>query len=373
MIEIRTGDRRAAFDVPFNVYGSDSPYVSSMWSDMNRMLDPARNPFARDGHGRFEVFTAHRGETPVGRIVAAMHDASNKRHATAGGQFGFFDCADDNGVAGALLSASEDWLRARGAKEIVGNFNLTAMQMSGVLTDGFDAQPYTDMMWTPPHIMAHLRRCGYEAAFPMTTFETDLEKVDLQALNGPRQRSILADNAFTWHRITRRTFGQRMEDARQILNAGFDKNPRFVPLTREEYEFQAGEMMWIMDPRLSTIVRHRGRPAGAIICIPDLNPMVRACRSRMSCATPWHFLRHRLKRDRAVIIYYSVVPELHGRGLNGAMLGRLILEARNGGYRKLGTTWIADVNGASLRQMQRIGAKPLHRLHLFAKQMREQA
>ncbi len=93
MIELRTGDRRAAFDVPFNVYDAASPYVSPMWSDFDRFLDPARNPLARDGRGAFEVFTAHRDDRPVGRIVAAMHDASNRRHGTRRGQFGFFDCA----------------------------------------------------------------------------------------------------------------------------------------------------------------------------------------------------------------------------------------------------------------------------------------
>ena len=89
------------------------------------------NPLARDGRGAFELFTAHRDGRPVGRIVAAMHDASNRRHGTRRGQFGFFDCADDPAVADALLSAAEAWVRERGAEEIVGNFNLTAMQMVG--------------------------------------------------------------------------------------------------------------------------------------------------------------------------------------------------------------------------------------------------
>ena len=372
MIEIRAGDRRAAFDVPFNVYSAQSPYVSPMWSDLDRILDPERNPLARDGHGRLEVFTAHRDGTAVGRIAAVMHDASNTRHRTARGQFGFFDCADDIAVADVLLSAAEDWLRNRGAGEVVGNFNLTAMQMAGVLTEGFGARPYTDMMWSPPHIKAHLTHRGYEPTFPMTTFEADLDTVDLRVMGGSKQKSILSDNRFTWHPITRKTFKQRLEDARLVLNAGFDKNPMFVPVSREEYQFQAGEMMWIMDPRLSVVVHHDSRPAGVIVCIPDLNPMVRACRSRMSWSMPWHFLHHRLKRDRAVIIYYAVMPELHGKGLNGAMLARVIAAAKGAGYRKLGTTWIADVNKASLHQMQRIGAKPLHRLHLFAKQLRRQ-
>ncbi len=158
-----------------------------------------------------------------------------------------------------------------------------------------------------------------------------------------------------------------MEDARLVLNAGFDRNPMFVPLSAEEYTFQAGEMMWIMDPRLSVVVHHDGNPAGVIVCIPDLNPFVRDIGGRLSWTAPWHFIRHRLNRDRAVIIYYSVTPELHGRGLNGAMLARVIRAARDAGYKTLGTTWIADSNIASLKQMQRIGAKPLHRLHLFSK------
>jgi GNAT superfamily N-acetyltransferase len=367
MIELRTGDRRAAFDVPFNTYDAASPYVSPMWSDFDRFLDPERNPLARDGRGAFELFTAHRDGRPVGRIVAAIHDASNRRHGTRRGQFGFFDCADDPEIAGTLLQAAEAWVRPRGAAEIVGNFNLTAMQMTGVVTAGFEHAPYTDMMWSPPHIARLLERAGYTPHFPMTTFETDLTHVDPDNLVGPKQAAILADRAYTWRPIRRRDFKARMEDARVVLNEGFDRNPMFVPVSAEEYDFQAGEMMWVIDSRLSVVVHHAGKPAGVIVCIPDLNPFVRACRSRLSMTTPWHFLKHRLTGDRAVIVYYSVSPGLQGAGLNGAMLSRLVAAAKLAGYPRLGTTWIADVNQASLRQMKRLDATPLHRLHLFSK------
>jgi GNAT superfamily N-acetyltransferase len=367
MIALRTGERRAAFDVPFNVYDAASPYVSPMWSDFDRFVDPARNPLARDGRGAFELFTAHRDGRPVGRIVAAMHEASNRRHGTRRGQFGFFDCADDPDAANVLLGAAEAWARARGAEEIAGNFNLTAMQMAGVVTDGFENAPYTDMMWSPPHVARLLARAGYAPLFPMTTFETDLAGVDPANLIGPKQAAILGDGRYSWRAIRRRDFKAVMEDARVVLNEGFDRNPMFVPVSVEEYAFQAGEMMWVMDPRLSVVVYHDGKPAGVIVCIPDLNPFMRACRSRLSLTAPWHFLKQRLFGDRAVIIYYSVTPDLQGAGLNGAMLSRLVAAAKAAGYRRLGTTWIGDVNQASLRQMQRLGAKPLHRLRLFGK------
>lgn len=369
MIEIREGDRRAAFEVPFQAYGSASAYVSPMRSDLDRILDRTRNPLCRDGHGDMQVFTAHRDGRPLGRIVASIHDASNRRHGTNRGQFGFFDCADDVAIADALLGSAERWLMSRGATEVAGNFNLTAMQMVGVMTDGFENLPYTDMMWSPPHIARHLGRRGYLPAFAMTTFETNLTRVDPDTFTDIRHATIETDPAFTWLPIGRSTFKARMEDARIVLNAGFDKNPMFVPVSAAEYQFQAGEMMWIMDPRLSIVVHHNGLPAGVIVCIPDINPFVRACGSRFGLLAPWHFLRHRMTRDRAVIVYYSVTPDLHGRGLNRIMLKRVITAARAAGYRRLGTTWIADDNTASLKQMQAIGAKPLHRLAVFSKSL----
>jgi RimJ/RimL family protein N-acetyltransferase len=126
-------------------------------------------------------------------------------------------------------------------------------------------------------------------------------------------------------------------------------------------------MMAILDPRLSSVLLHHGQPVGTIVCIPDLNGFMQATRSRIGIMTPLHFLRYRLRRRRAVIIYYSVVRAQHGRGLMGAMLARTIGALRDAGYRELGITWIADENAASLRQMERLSARPLHRLHLFRK------
>jgi hypothetical protein len=60
---------------------------------------------------------------------------------------------------------------------------------------------------------------------------------------------------------------------------------------------------------------------------------------------------------------------MQGKGLNGAMLHRVTSALKQAGYHSLGLTWIADVNGASLRQVERLGAKRLHRLHLFTKRV----
>jgi RimJ/RimL family protein N-acetyltransferase len=141
----------------------------------------------------------------------------------------------------------------------------------------------------------------------------------------------------------------------------------FVPLTDEEFLFQARDMMWILDPRISALVHGPDEPAGAVVCIPDLNPLLRAMGSRLGWSTPLEYLRFRLRRTRAVIIFYSVGRKHQNRGLNGAMLYRVTSALKRAGYATLGITWIADVNAASLRQAEKLGGRMHHRLHLFRK------
>jgi GNAT superfamily N-acetyltransferase len=370
-VTLRDDDLEAFFRLPFEVYPKDSPYVSPMKSDLERALDVRRNPlFGAIGAGVRRVLTAHRDSRVVGRIVALVHGASNRVHGERRGCFGFFDCADDLDVARLLLGEAERFARGHGCDVLTGNFNLTAMQQMGVLTEGFEAIPYSDMPHNPPHIPRLLAACGFAATFPVSTFELDLTTFDPASLLVGPAAERPADPALHWAELRARDFDRTLEQVRVVLNDGFAHNPMFVPLSPEEMRFQAHDLAHVLDPRITALVHdHRG-PVGVVLCIPDLNPMLRGMGSRLSITAPWHFLKFRLlPHRRAVIILYSVAARMQGRGLNGAMLHRVTSALKSAGYRTLGVTWIADVNGASLRQVERLGARRLHRLHLFTKRI----
>ena len=332
MLELREGDARAFFEVPFRVYGATTLYVSPLEQDLKRFLDDRKNPlFTRFGSRCF--FVAMRDGVPVGRIVAHVHRASNERFGWRRAYFGYFDCAPDREAAGRLLAAAESQARAAGCDEIMGNFNLTAMQQIGVLTDGFERAPYSDQQWNPPHIPELLAQHGYERTFPMRTFELALADAKPETLLGPKQREALADPQLEWPKIELRRFSSLIEELRLVLNDGFDRNPMFVPLTTEEFLYQAKDMSQVMDPAITHLVRDGSGPVGAVICIPDLNPLLRAMGSRVTLMAPWHLLRFRARRDRAVLIFISVVQRWQNRGLAGAILHRLLASLRARGYR----------------------------------------
>ncbi len=363
---LREGDFQALFQAPFDGYGVDAFVASPLKGDLRRALDARRNPLFRD-HARRTWFTAHRDGRVVGRILASIHDAGNRLHGIRRGQFGLFDCIDDNTVAGALLGAAEGWLRERGCDEIAGPFNLTITQMIGAVTDGFEHRPYTYQDWSPPHTARLLEAHGFERTYPMRTFEVDLTRTDPDQLLGPAQRALLADPEWTWKPLRRFGLSRQLRDACAVLNDGFSQNPMFVPLTDDEFLFASQGMALVLDGAIACVARHRGQPAGVILCLPDLNPMLHAAGYRLGWRTPLAWWRHQRRNRRAAIVFYSVSRAHHGKGVNGVMLHRALSAMRARGYEQLGGSWISDSNGASLRQIEKLGGRALHRLHLFRK------
>ena len=367
MITIKERNFSTFFEAPFVAYGPDTHYVSPMRGDLARFLSLKNPLFETDTD--FTYFTALKDGSPIGRITAHVHHASNKLYDTNHAYFGFFDCANDHNAATALLNAAEQWATSKGHTRIIGNFNLTAMQQAGIVTNGFDNAPFTDQIWNPAHIHKLLEKCGYTRQFPMTTFERQLESTHKKAILPPETREKLLSEGFSFAPISRHTIEDRLEDARNILNSSFRNNPMFVPVSANEFMFQAKDMKWIMDPRISKVVHFEGKAVGAVIAIPDMNPLIKNVRARIGLSFPFHYFRYRAGRDRAVVIFQGVLPEFQRKSVNPLMLNEMINSMVDAGYKTVGGTWIADENKASLRQTEKSGARAVHQLHLFAKDL----
>lgn len=129
------GDFDAFFRTPFVVYPKDTPYVSPMRSDLQRYLDPKKNPLLKGG-GELEALVVLRDGQPVARATAHRHPASNQRHGLSRSYFGFLDAADDPEALRLLFDGIEAFARRHGDTEVAGPFNLTAMQQVGLVTEG---------------------------------------------------------------------------------------------------------------------------------------------------------------------------------------------------------------------------------------------
>lgn len=365
MIELKEKHLNSFFEAPFKVYPPSFPYVSHLKTDLARFLS-IQNPLFRSEKD-FNFFTAIRDNQIVGRIVCHIHQASNEKYNLKRAYFGFFDCVDDVEVAKTLLQKAEEFALSRDCNEIAGNFNLTAMQQIGVVKKIHRNFHYMDQVFAPEYISTLLEACGYQDFFPIITHEVDIQKFDVDSLLGDKQKQIMANPDFQLKNLKNVSLDEIIEAMRICLNNGFNDNPMFVPLTREEIYFQAKDMMLILDKEISVIAEYQGKPIGALVCLPNLNPFLKNIKSRFGLSTPYYFLKQRFEKESAIIIYYSVFKEFHSMGLNGVMLHKAMSALKKGGYKTLGGTWISLDNKASIRQAEKLGAQTMHELCLYRK------
>ncbi len=366
MITIKEKDIDSFFEVPFNIY-KDNHFVSLFKDDIKRFLS-TENPLFKKGDN-FTYFTAIRDDTAIGRIVVLIHHDSNLRHKLNWAYFGYFDCENSDETAGLLMSKATEWARAQKASEIVGCINFTFMQQIGVMTEGFENFPYSDQVYGPPYLPELLKKMGHESFFPMSTCEAKISDIDMTQFEKEKIKKIENDPLYEFKEVGYFGVKKFIADGCRVLNEGFDQNPFFTPITVEEFEFQAKDLMLVMDPGLTVVAYHNGRPVGITICIPDINPLLYSSKSKMGLKFFTNFLKLKLVKKRAVIIFYSVSPDFHGKGLNQAILKSVVTNLKKKGYQSLGITWIAEVNKSSLRQMDIISAKVIHRLCLFKKSL----
>ncbi len=362
-VVVKEGDFPSFFDVPFAVYPPDSHYVSPLKGDLKAMLDPKKNPFFENGAGAY--FTAFRDRRPVGRILAHVFRAANERWGERAGSFGFFDCADDETAARALLEQAAAWNRAQGMTLVRGNMNMTAAQEVGVVVGGFEHAPMVGQVWNPPHIPKLLQQNGFRPTYPMTTFKGPLAAYDPESSLTPKHRAVMADPAYTFRTVDMKRFAAEVEVVREVLNDSMANNKLFVPITRAEMKFQLGPFEQVADPSIVWIAEHDGVPVGATLTAPNINPLLREMKSRLN---PWSvltFLRKRRRMTTAVFIIIVVKQAYQAKGIIGVLNYHAMSSLKRRGYSAIGGTWIADTNRPSLRQVEHLGMRALHRVELF--------
>ena len=367
MLQILEKDFESFFRVPFEVRGKKSLYAAPFKPDLKKMLS-IKNPIFKS-ESDFVFYTAIKNNVPVGRITAHVHKAFNSRFNTKKCYFGFFECINDQSIADELFRHAEKYATEKGYESMSGNFNLTAMQEMGVMTNGFENEPYIAQSYGMPWYPELMRNAGYEPVFPMTTFEIDLLSVNAEEVASEKHRKLLLNSEYEIIPITKSAYAKLRPVILEIFNKGFDQNPLFVPISMKEFDFQAKDLVYFMDSNISFVAAHKGVPVAVSISIPDINPLLRVTGSKLNFATLYHFIKCKLIRDRTLCIFAAVLPEYQNKGMLGAIVYQTLTSMKKRGYKKFGITWIADDNKRSLRKMEATRARKLHELRIFEKQL----
>ncbi len=367
-IEIVENQFNEFFEVPFKIYPTDFPFVSEFKDDLKRFLS-IKNPLFKSDND-FKYYVAKIDGKLVGRLTAHIHHESNQIYNQKKCYFGYFDVINNIEVATALLKKVEDFARSHNCTDVVGNFNLTAMQKAGVLTRFHLMEQYTDQIINPLYLPTLLEIAGYKSTFPMSTYMSDVADINTESIQSEKVQSILKNPDYSFDHMDKKNLPEIIETMRICLNGGFATNPLFVPLTSEEIQFQAKDLTLILDIKISVVCRYKGNPIGAIVCLPNINPFLKKTKSRLGLMTLFYFIQQKMKTEQAILVFYSVLKEHQSQGINTVMFNMLVKNLKERKYKSLAGTWVANNNIASKKIVEKFNGKLMHELCLYEKSLK---
>lgn len=354
-------------DLPHNLYVDDPNYVPELFLGQRDMLSAGKHPFYK--HSFAQPFLAYKKGQIVGRVLAIWNTNHNAFNNVAEGQFGFFECINDQDVATKLLDAAADWIKAKGGEKIMGPVNLTTNDTCGLLTDGFDAPPMAMMPYNPPYYLDLIENAGYA------------KKVDLRAYlvttdTASRRSVMLLDkleerlkrSGIILRQINLKDFENETRKIREVYNKAWDKNLGFVPMTNEEFNHTAKDLKMIVDPKYCIVAEKGGEIIGFVLGIPNINEiLIRIKRGRLLPFGIFKLLFGLKKVKTIRVLMLGVLESYRRLGIEACLYGHLIKNAVPAGIEAAECSWMLDDNYMMNHAIEQINAEFYKRYRLYEK------
>lgn len=325
-------------------YRDDPNWVPPLIMDRKKLLNTKVNPFFH--HSQIQLFVADQGDRIVGRIAAITNAMHNATHHDQIGFFGFFECVQDQGVATALFTAAEQWLRDKGMNEVRGPVNPSMNDECGLLVHGFDGPPTVLMTYNPPYYGALLENAGYKKAKDLYAYLLKQETYRSEKLT--RMFNALVErNKITFRSVNfkdKNQFRKDVELIKQMYNKAWQPNWGFVKMTDEEFEFLASDLKQIADPDLVFFVEVKGVPAGFILALPDINQVLIHNRRGRILKGAYLLMTKSKKIDYLRIIVLGVLPDYQKTGVDAAMYHEIGTRGMKRGIVGGEASWILEDN-----------------------------
>ena len=360
-------ERDAFIKFPWKIYARDPTWVPPLIIERRGFLDRRKHPFYK--HGDAALFLARSGGEIVGRIMASDDPNYNALHQSNVGCFGLFESIDDARVAAALFERAKAWLRACGRTEMMGPIDYSTNYVCGLLIHGFEHPPMILTSHNPAYYAGLIEGAGFGKAMDLFAWWfADPVRAEKRLR---RLASALKDRQPpTIRPINLKQLGDESRRLRELYNEAWQNNWGYVPFTPEEFDYMTHELKPIVIPDLTLIAEVDGKPAGFILCVPDINAALRHANGRLTkfglpvglAKILYH--KSRLKRMRLVAL--GVVPKYRRSGVAEMLVLRMIENGmlQRGYFGECSLT--LENNHMINRFMHAIGADPYKTYRIYS-------
>jgi len=261
-----------------------------------------------------------------------------------------------------MFEAAFDWARKRGLDRIEGPRGFTVFDGLGMLVCGFEHRPAFGLPYNLPYYPQLVDAAGFSSKIELVSgyLDRDMqfpEKIHRAADLIKMRRGL---------RVTRYNTRQELRALapylKDLFNASIVAGEDNIPLTDDDVQTLASQMMWFADPKLIKIVMKEDAPVGFLFAYPDISQAIQQVRGRVY---PFGWIKLLIERWKTKCININGAGMLPGnRGIGGMAIlfdemHKSVLESR---YRFAEIVQIGVENSNMQREMRDLGIN-FHKTH----------
>ncbi len=290
------------YDLPRQLYQGDPNWVVQLGNDIEAVFHPQKNPFLEQGEAARWLLLSEYGQ-PIGRIAAFYYRQPEDMKAG----LGFFECRQDQTAAFTLLDTAINWLRSKGAKQVVGPINFGEKdRFWGLLTWGFAAPLYLEN-YNPPYYAQFFLDYGFRVEETIHTYQIPLEAVPVTRLTALAHR-LESRHQVRFAHIQMNDLSGFINNFYEVYQRSFRVGNRMNLLSLKDMEAVVEGYKYYLREDLIWIIYINEHPAGILAFVPDLN----------------HLLRQSLRPQKSEIsvvkgFVFAVVPTYRKLGVDAAL------------------------------------------------------
>lgn len=343
---------------PLKLYKQEPHWIMPLESDVESVFDPKKNKFFSHGECIRWILQNDSGET-IGRVAAFIDTKTvNKGNDQPTGGMGFFDCINDQQAAFTLFDLCKNWLKEKGMEAMDGPINFGPRdRWWGLLVDGFNLEPNYQCNYNFPYYIKFFEAYGFQVYFYQLTYGRKVmgplsEKlVDKATLVG-------ADPDYKFDFFRGNDFNKLADDIRIVYNRAWAKRGEIAELSQAQARNMVKQMKPVMDRHLVWFGYYKNEPISFFISIPELNQIFKHLNGKLNWLGKLKFLWHQWRKTnkKAFGILFGIIPEHHGKGVDGGMIMgfRKLVQEEYLRYEDYEFGWIGDFNPKMMRVSEQV-------------------
>jgi hypothetical protein len=350
--------------LPVKLYKDEPHWIRPLNSDVESVFDRKRNKMFLNGECTRWILQEN--EKTIGRVAAFIDKKSvNKGNDQPTGGMGFFECIENQEAAFMLMDQCKKWLEERGMKAMDGPINFGQRdKWWGLLVEGFDRDVNYQCNYNFPYYQKYFESYGFQAYFNQYTYGRKVLGPVSERLTY-KAELVAKDPNYRFDYPRNIDLEKLAYEIRTIYNKAWAKRGEIPELTEIQAKHLLKQMKHVMDKHLLWFGYYKDEPISFFISIPEVNQIMKHVNGNLNWFGKLKFLWHTFRKTnkKAFGILFGIVPQHHGKGVDGAMIigMKKLVQENYLRYEDYEFGWIGDFNPKMMKVADQIDASIVKR------------